>query len=159
MESLIDQKYRRIIMDYYLENIQESTDHNGNQKFAFTCPFCGSTGRTEAKKKHRKAALLWNQTQNSWVFYCAKKSKDDCFRSKTLSNFMDALNPALAEAYRRERYFMGSTGKGYNCRAPRRIVGVSTEQSRINTNKHISDEKSTEGMENYSNAYEGLPQR
>ena len=42
---------------------------------------------------------------------------------------MDALNPALAEAYRRERYLMGSTGKGYNCRAPERIVGVSTEKS------------------------------
>ena len=128
MESQIDQKYRKIIMDYYLENIQESTDHKCDQKIAFTCPFCGSTGRTDAKKKHRKAALLWNQTQNSWVFYCAKKNSNDCFNSKTLSNFMDALNPALAEAYRRERYLMGSTGKGYNCRAPEGIVGVSTEK-------------------------------
>ena len=29
MESRIDQKYRKIIMDYYLENIQESVAPRG----------------------------------------------------------------------------------------------------------------------------------
>ena len=128
MESQIDERYRLLLLQHYLEDTRESKNYDGKTKFQFICPFCGPLGRTEGKKKHRKAALLWNQTQNSWVFYCAKKNSNECFNSKTLSNFMDALNPALAEAYRRERYLMGSTGKGYNCRAPEGIVGVSTEK-------------------------------
>ena len=42
------------------------------------------------------------------------------------SNLIRTLNPALGEAYRRERWHSGTTGKGHNCRAPQRLVGVST---------------------------------
>ena len=126
MESPIDLKYRKIIMDYYLENIQESTDHKCNQKFAFTCPFCGSTGRTDAKKKHRKAALLWNSTQNSWLFSCARGRSTKCDSVMNFSNLISALNPNLGEAYSRERWHSGTTGKGHNCKAPERLVGIST---------------------------------
>jgi hypothetical protein len=42
------------------------------------------------------------------------------------SNLISALNPALGEAYRRERYHSGTTGKRRNCKAPERLVGIST---------------------------------
>ena len=48
--------------------------------------------------------------------------------SKTFSNLISALNPALGEAYRRERWHSGTTGKGHNCSAPRGIrrIGLGT---------------------------------
>ena len=125
-ESLIDERYRLLLLEHYFENAKESRHHDGNPKWQFVCPFCGVMGRTEAKRKHRKAALLWNATQNSWVFYCSKKGRIECMNSKNFSNLIGALNPALGEAYRRERWHSGTTGKGHNCRAPQGIVGIST---------------------------------
>jgi len=49
-----------------------------------------------------------------------------CMNGKTFSNLISALNPALGEAYRRERWHSATTGKGHDCRAPQGIVGVST---------------------------------
>ena len=126
MESQIDERYRLLLLEHYLENALESKNYDGKPKWQFICPFCGSTGKTEAKRKHRKAALLWNSLQHSWIFYCAKKGRVECMNSKNLSNLLDALNPALGEAYRRDRYHSGTTGKGHNCKAPQGIVGVST---------------------------------
>jgi len=45
---------------------------------------------------------------------------------KTFSNLISALNPALGEAYKQERWHSGTTGKGRNCSAPQRLVGVCT---------------------------------
>jgi hypothetical protein len=45
---------------------------------------------------------------------------------KTLGNLISALNPALGEAYRRERWHSGTTGKGHNCGAPEGLVGGAT---------------------------------
>jgi len=126
MESPIDEKYRLLLLGYYLENAQEVIGFGGNSKWQFVCPFCGPLGRTECKKRHRKAALLWNATQHSWVFYCAKKGRLECMVGKTFSNLISALNPALGEAYKRDRWHSGTTGKGHNCSAPQRLVGVST---------------------------------
>jgi hypothetical protein len=42
------------------------------------------------------------------------------------SNLISVLNPALGEAYRRERWHSGTTGKGHNCRAPENLAGIST---------------------------------
>jgi hypothetical protein len=124
MESLIDERYRLLLLEHYLENAIESRHCDGSSKWQFACPFCSHTGKTEAKKRHRKAALLWNEAQHSWVFYCAKKGRVECMSGKTFSNLISALNPALGEAYRRERWHSGTTGKGHNCSAPQRVVGV-----------------------------------
>ena len=126
MESPIDERYRLLLLEHYLENAQEVLGPDGRPKLQFTCPFCGPLGRTEGKKKHRKAALLWNVTQHSWIFYCAKKGRVECMGGKTLGNLISALNPALGEAYKRERWHSGTTGKGHNCGAPHRLSGVST---------------------------------
>ena len=127
MESLIDERYRLLLLEHYLENAQEARNYDGHSKWQFVCPFCGPLGRTDAKKKHRKAALLWNATQHSWVFYCSKKGRVECMMGgRTLGNLISALNPALGEAYKRDRWHSGTTGKGHNCSAPQRRVGVST---------------------------------
>ena len=129
MESLIDERYRLLLLEKYLENAMESKHLDGHSKWQFICPLCSQTGKTEAKKKHRKAALLWNSTQHSWVFYCAKKGCVECMNGKTFSNLISALNPALGEAYRRDRDHSGTTGKGHNCRASQGIMGVSTRSA------------------------------
>ena len=105
---------------------KESILKNDHKKWVFVCPFCGSLGRTEAKKKHLKGSLLWNALQHSWVFSCAKKGNIECMWNKTFGNLISALNPALGEAYKRDRWQSGTTGKGHNCSAPKRIVGVTT---------------------------------
>lgn len=126
MESLIDERYRLLVTDYYLENPKEQHFGGVLRKWQFICPFCGVLGRTEGKKRHRKGALLWNPVQHSWVFSCAKKGSVECSRGLTFGNFISALNPALGEAYRRDRWHSGATGKGHNCKAPRVIVGISS---------------------------------
>ena len=119
MESRIDEKYRLIVLQYYLENAVEKTTASGHPKWEFACPFCGPLGRTEGKKKHRKGALLWNSTQHSWVFHCAKGGSVQCCGGKSFANFLSLLNPQLGEQYRQERWHSGTTGKGHNCSAPK----------------------------------------
>ena len=126
MESPIDQRYRLLLIEHYLDNAKESILKNGHKKWVFVCPFCGSLGRTEAKKRHLKGSLLWNALQHSWVFSCAKKGNIECMWNKTFGNLISALNLALGEAYKRDRWHSGTTGKGHNCGAPKRIVGVTT---------------------------------
>ena len=72
--------------------------------------------------------MLWNGVQNSWVFSCAKKGSVECMAGKTLGNLIRALNPALGEAYKRERWQSGTTGRGHNCGEPRWRVGLQTGQ-------------------------------
>ena len=126
MESVVDERYRLLLLEYYLEGCQEKLGLYGQRKLVFVCPFCGPLGRTEGKKKHRKGSLLWNAQQHSWVFSCAKKGSLVCSTGKTLGNFIAALNPDLGEAYKRERWQSGTTGKGHNCSSPGRLVGIST---------------------------------
>ena len=128
MESRIDEKYRLLVLQYCLENAVEKTMVNGQPKWVFTCPFCGPLGRTEGKKKHCKGALLWNSTQHSWVFHCAKGGSVQCCGGKSFANFLSLLNPQLGEQYRQERWHSGTTGQGHNCGAPRvvRRVGVTS---------------------------------
>ena len=127
-ESPIDQRYRLLLLNRYLMNIKEVPVATGGSKWVFCCPFCSSLGRTEAKRNERKGVLLWNDLQNSWVFYCAKKESPDCSGGgKTLEKFLSALEPELAEQYRKDRWHSGTTGEGHNCRAPVCLVGVTTE--------------------------------
>ena len=127
-ESPIDQRYRLLLIKQYLKNLKEVPVARGGSKWIFCCPFCSTLGRTEAKRNERKGALLWNDLQNSWVFYCAKKGGPDCSGGgKTLEKFLSALEPELAEQYRKDRWHSGTTGEGHNCRAPVCLVGVTTE--------------------------------
>ena len=127
-ESPIDERYRLMLLNQYLKNVQEVPVASGGSKWVFCCPFCSSLSRTEAKRNERKGALLWNDLQNSWVFSCAKKGSPQCSGGgKTLEGFLSALDVELAENYRIERWHSGTTGKGHNCRAPVCLVGVTTE--------------------------------
>jgi len=130
MESSIDQRYRLLLIEHYLEGAMELASYGGTRKWVFVCPFCGPLGRTEGQKNHRKAVLLWNAQQHSWVFSCAKKGRFECGGGKTFGNLISSLNPALGEAYKRDRWHSGTTGKGHNCGAPRGVVGVFTGSSR-----------------------------
>ena len=68
MESPIDERYRLLLLEHYLDNAVEAPFYGVIKKWVlvFVCPFCGSLGTSTSKKKHRKAALLWNATQHSW---------------------------------------------------------------------------------------------
>lgn len=126
MESPIDERYRLLLLEHYLENAKKAPFYGVINKWVFVCPFCGPLGSTTSKNKHRKAALLWNGTQHSWVFSCAKKGSVVCTRGMTLGNLISALNPALGEVYKRDRWHSGTTGKGHNCGAPEGAYGGST---------------------------------
>jgi hypothetical protein len=123
-ESPIDERYRLKLFDYYLNDSLSGLTAAGSPKWQFICPFCGTISSKEYKKKHRRAALLWNTTQNSWLFRCARKRSTQCDSVMNFSNLISALNPALGEAYRRERWHSGTTGKGHNCRAPEQLKGL-----------------------------------
>ena len=124
-ESPIDERYRLMLLEHYLDAAID-VPYRGFKKWSFVCPFCASLSSKDYKKKQKKGSLLWDSRQNSWVFYCAKKGSLDCMNGKTFSNLITALNPALGDAYRRERWHSGTTGKGHNCKAPESVVGVST---------------------------------
>ncbi len=126
MESPIDAKYRLILLEHYLGNSKEMIQYGSTKKWVFICPFCGPLGRTEGKRTHRKGALLWNIKQHSWVFTCAKKGSIECMNHKNFGNLISALNPALGEAYKKDRWHSGTTGKGHNIGAPRSITGIGT---------------------------------
>jgi len=126
MESPIDERYRLKLLEYYLDNAKEGVLSNGAKKWEFICPFCGPLGRTEGKRRHLKGSLLWNAQQHSWVFSCAKKGSVECMNGKTLGNLISALNPALGEEYKQDRWHSGTTGKGHNIGAPRSITCIGT---------------------------------
>ena len=126
-ESPIDERYRLKLFEYYLKDPLSGLTASGNPKWQFICPFCATLTSKEYKKKHRNAALLWNSTQNSWLFSCARRRSTQCDSVINFSNLISALNPALGEAYRRERWHSGTTGKGHNCKSPQSIVGIATE--------------------------------
>ena len=126
MESPIEQRYRLLLVEHYLSGAKEGVLKSGTKKWVFVCPFCGPLGRTEGKKKHLNGALLWNAQQHSWIFHCAKHGSVECMNNKTFGNLISALNPALGEAYKRDRWHSGTTGKGHNIGAPRSITGIGT---------------------------------
>ena len=145
MESPIDERYRLMLLEGQLRNPKESRSLDGHSKWMFSCPFCGPLGKTDAKRNQRKAALLWNATQHSWVFYCSKKGCLKCMSGMTFSNFLSALHPALGEAYRQERWHSGTTGKGHNCRAPERLIGIGQSTSQGSIKSSSAPDTSTGG--------------
>ena len=128
-ESPIDQRYRLLLLNKSLKNIKEVPVASGGSNWVFCCPFCSSLGRTEAKRNERKGALLWNDLQNSWVFFCARQGSAECSGGgKTLEKFLSALDDDLAEQYRRDRWQSGTTGKDHTCPDPK-----STQQVHKNS--------------------------
>jgi len=124
-ESPIDERYRLLLLNQYLKKVKEVPVAGGVSKWVFCCPFCSSLGRTETKRNERKGALLWNALQNSWVFFCVRQGSAECSGGgMTLGNLIIVLNPALGEAYKKDRWHSGTTGKGHNCPAPRAIQKV-----------------------------------
>ena len=121
-KSYIDERYRLLLLNRYLKNVKEGSVAGEGSKWVFCCPFCSSLGRTEAKRNERKGALLWNATQNSWVFFCVRQGSTECSGGgKTLEKFLSALDEELAEHYRTDRGHSGTTGKGHNCLVPKAI--------------------------------------
>lgn len=118
MESPIDERYRLMLLEYYLQNAEE---REAGKKWIFSCPLCSPFARTEAKRREKKGAILWNAVQNSWLFNCKK-----CTDSTTFFRFLEKINPEIARKYQRDRWHSGTTGRGHNCGAPKRIVGIST---------------------------------
>ena len=123
-ESPIDERYRLLLIEHCLDGVIDASFPNGTGKWQFICPFCGPLGSKEYKKRQKKGALLWNTAQHSWVFTCAKKGSAECMGGKTFGNLISALNPALGEAYKRDRWHSGTTGKEHNCMAPQGNVGI-----------------------------------
>ena len=119
-ESPIDERYRLMLLEHYFDDASD-VRYRGFTKWKFICPFCGFMSSKDYKNKQKKGSLLWDSRQHSWIFFCAKKGSVDCMNSKSFSNLITALNPALGEAYRRERWHSGTTGKGHNCAVPRFI--------------------------------------
>jgi hypothetical protein len=127
-ESPIGQRYRLLLLNRYLMNIEEVPVVTGGSKWIFCCPFCSSLTRTDAKRNERKGGLLWNGFQNSWAFFCARQGSAECSgRGKALEKFLSTLDTGLAEQYRMERWHSGTTGRGHNCGVPKEMVRVSTE--------------------------------
>ena len=125
-ESPMDERFRLIAVDRYLKNVKEVPLASGLSKWVFCCPFCSAMGRTEAKRNERKGALLWNDSQHSWVFFCARQGSAECSGGgKTLEKFLSALDRELAEQYRIERWHSGTTGKGHNCPHPISLVALA----------------------------------
>jgi hypothetical protein len=124
-ESPIDERYRLMLLEHYLDGAIEALLPNGARKWQFICPFCASLSSKDYKKKQKKGSLLWDSRQHSWIFSCAKHKSAECMSTKNFVNLITALNPALGEAYRRERWHSGTTGKGHNCGFPQYIAGMN----------------------------------
>jgi hypothetical protein len=125
-ESPIDKRYRLLLFNRYLKNVEEVTINGRRSKWIFSCPFCSPFARTESKRNERKGVLLWNDLQNSWVFYCERHGSAECSgRGKTFEKFLSVLDPELAEQYRIDRWHSGTTGKGHNCPHPQSVVGIA----------------------------------
>ncbi len=109
-ESPIDRRYRLMLLEHYLDGAVEAP-YKGFKKWTFVCPFCGSLSSKDYKKKDKKGSLLWDARQNFWIFFCAKKGSVDCMTGKSFGNLISALNPALGEACRRDRWHSGTQAR------------------------------------------------
>jgi hypothetical protein len=111
MESLIDQRYRLLILEHQVEDVEQRL---GGNKWIFRCPLCSPFARTESKKKEKKGALIWIHEKKCWVYRCHK-----CDISTNLFGFLKQINPPLARKYQKDRWHSGTTGKGRNCPNPK----------------------------------------
>ena len=125
LESTIDKKYREFILQKYFSNpVLKGTSQY--PKWVSPCPFCSSARKCESKRNEKVAALLWNETQRSWVFTCRRKA---CLhRTLSFPNLIEHLNAQLFLEYQQERFHAGSTGVQTNCPHPSAISALRSSR-------------------------------
>ena len=107
LESIIDKKYRELILQKYFNNpVLKGTSQC--PKWVSPCPFCSSARKSESKRNEKVAALLWNETQRSWVFTCRRKACPH--RTLSFPKLIERLNAELFLVYQQEHFHAGSTG-------------------------------------------------
>jgi hypothetical protein len=107
MESVIDERYRLLLIEHQVEGAEYKAKDN---KWIFCCPLCSPYAKSKAKAKHKKGTLLWNAERSRWVFCCHR-----CGISTTFYRFLMLVNPQLGRQYQRDRWHAGTTGKGSDC--------------------------------------------
>ena len=124
-ESTIDKKYREFILQRYFNNpVLKGT--SSQPKWVSPCPFCSSARKSESKRNEKVAALLWNETQRSWVFTCRRKT---CLhRTLSFPNLIECLNAQVFLEYQQERFHDGSTGFQTNCPHPAAISALKSSR-------------------------------
>ena len=124
-ESTIDKKYREFILQKYFNNpVLKGTSQC--PKWVSPCPFCSSARKSESKRNEKVAALLWNETQRSWVFTCRRKA---CLqRTLSFPKLIERLDAQLFLEYQQERFHAGSTGFQTNCPHPAAITALKSSR-------------------------------
>ena len=124
-ESIIDKKYREKILERFFSNpVLKGTSNQ--PKWVSPCPFCSSGRKSESKRNEKVAALLWNETQKSWVFTCRRKA---CLqRTLSFPKLMERLDAQLFLEYQQERFHAGSTGFQTNCPHPAAITALKSSR-------------------------------
>jgi transcription elongation factor Elf1 len=79
--------------------------------YNFRCPYCGDS----QKHKNKTRGYLY-QLKNDHNFKC-----HNCGVSRTFTNFLKDIDPAIYDQYVFERYKVGATGKGSNTPNPESI--------------------------------------
>ena len=125
LESSIDKNYREFILQRYFSNpVLKGTPQC--PKWVSPCPFCSSARKSESKRNDKVAALLWNETQRSWVFSCRRKA---CLhRTLSFPKLIEHLNAQLFLEYQQERFHAGSTGFQTNCPHPAAISALKSSR-------------------------------
>ena len=125
LESTIDKKYRELILQRYFNHpVLKSTSQC--PKWVSPWPFCSSARKSESKRNEKVAALLWNETQRSWVFTCRRKACTH--RTLSFPKLIESLNAQLFLEYQQERFHAGSTGFQTNCPNPAAITAVKSSR-------------------------------
>ena len=124
-ESTIDKNYREFILQKYFNNpVLKGTSQC--PKWVSPCPFCSSARKSESKRNEKVAALLWNETQRSWVFTCRRKACSH--RTLSFPKLIEHLNAQLFLEYQQERFHAGSTGFQTNCPNPAAITALKSSR-------------------------------
>ena len=125
LESSIDKNYREFILQRYFSNpVLKGTPQC--PKWVSPCPFCSSARKSESKRNEKVAALLWNETQRSWVFTCRRKACTH--RTLSFPKLLEHLNAQLFLEYQQERFHAGSTGFQTNCPHPTAISALKSSR-------------------------------
>ena len=125
IESTIDKKYREVILQKYFSNpVLKGTSQY--PKWVSPCPFCSSARKSESKRNEKVAALLWNETQRSWVFTCRRKACPH--RTLSFPKLIERLHAQLFLEYQQECFHAGSTGFQTNCPHPAAITALKSSR-------------------------------
>ena len=124
-ESTIDRKYReRLQLRFFKDPVLKGTPQC--PKWVSPCPFCSSARKSESKRNEKVAALLWNETQRSWVFTCRRKACTH--RTLSFAKLIERLDAQLFLEYQQDRFHAGSTGFQTNCPHPAAISALKTSR-------------------------------